>query len=81
VCLNYFCASAIKIKEFNIIEPAHSSVVFTYADELTNAYKATMKATKENIKGISLYAIALQQLKLLRILTNAKTEAWPGREA
>jgi hypothetical protein len=36
---------------------------------------------KENRKCIAFYAIALIQIKLLRLLANTNTEAWPGAEA
>jgi hypothetical protein len=61
--------------------PTHSTDTFTAADELTSAYTAVMKATKENRKCIVFYAIALKQMKLLRLLTKSKTEAWSGGEA
>jgi hypothetical protein len=39
------------------------------------------KTVKHNKKCIAFYAIVLTQMKLLRLLTNAKTEEWPGGEA
>jgi hypothetical protein len=48
---------------------------------LTSTYKVVIKVMKENRKCIAFYAIALEQMKLPRLLTKAKTEAWPGGEA
>jgi hypothetical protein len=67
--------------ELNTNMPKNSTVKIAEAEELTNAYNAKRKATKENRKCTALYAITLKQMKLLRLLTKANTETWPGSEA
>jgi hypothetical protein len=52
-----------------------ATVTFAAADELTNAFKAEMKAMKETRKCIAFYAIALKQMKLLHLLTKSNTES------
>jgi hypothetical protein len=48
---------------------------------LTNSGKVNAKAVKDNKKCIAYYAIALKQMKPLRLLTKKSTVIWPGGEA
>jgi hypothetical protein len=45
---------------------------------LTNGGNAKVIAVKDNKKCIAYYAIALKQMKLVRLLTNENTVKWPG---
>jgi hypothetical protein len=63
--------------ELDIKMPGNTTVVFTEETLLKIAGKSKKKAVKDNRKCIAFYAIAMKQMKLMRILTKAKTEEWP----
>jgi hypothetical protein len=59
-----------------------ASVVTPQMVMLTKTGNAKAMAVKDNKKQcIAFYAIALKQMKLLRLLTKAKTTTWPEGEA
>jgi hypothetical protein len=64
--------------ELNPKMPRNSKVVLDPAEDDD---KPKIVASKANKQDMAYFALAFKTMKLLRLITTAKTEAWPGGEA
>jgi hypothetical protein len=53
----------------------------TVLDPAVDDVKPKMVSRKANKRAMAYFALALKTMKLLRLITRTKTEAWPGGEA
>jgi hypothetical protein len=63
--------------ELNPKMPVNSKAVL---DPAVDDVKPKMVASKANKRAMVYFALAFKTMKLLRLITKAKTEAWPGGE-
>jgi hypothetical protein len=50
-------------------------------DHMKDEYKKIIVAIKSNKRAMENYALAFKTMKLLRLITKANTDEWPGGEA